>query len=222
MYSVNKRKIPFFSVIITTFNRDDIVSRAIDSLIAQSYTDWEAIIVDDGSTDNTKTIIDHYIQKYSNIRYLFHSNRGCGLSKTAGIIASTGLYITFLDSDDEYAADHLEIRKSILVENPEVALVHGGIKVIGDPFVPDAENHNHKIHLKDCNVGGTFFFRKDLFERIGGYSEKHFADDKDFFSKVEKAGLVIGRTYQETYIYHRDSQDSICNQIMKQNENKIK
>ncbi len=185
--------------------------RAIDSLVAQTEPDWEAIIVDDGSSDDTFRVVRNYSENHQNIRYLYHSNRGPGQSKTAGILASSGIFITFLDSDDEYEAGHLEFRKNIIIQNPDVDLIHGGCRIIGSPYVPDVDNPGAMIHLDECAIGGTFVFRRELAVELGGFSDKRFGDDADFFAKVDRQGYSIGKTEKPTYIYHRDTEDSICN-----------
>src|SRR5699024_11152760 len=98
---------PFFSVIICTYNRAKIITRALDSLIKQKDSDWEAIIIDDGSMDNTKEIIQPYLKK-SPIRYFKKEHSGLAHSRNAGIQLTKGKYITCLDTDDEYAPEHLQ------------------------------------------------------------------------------------------------------------------
>ncbi len=197
-----------------SYNRRYIIERAINSLLSQSEQDWELIVVDDGSSDNTFQLINSYIKKYPRIRYMHHENRGVGLSRNAGIEASCGMYITFLDSDDEYKPNHLEVRKRLILQHPGVDLIHGGIEILGDPFVPDAANTGCLIHLDNCVTGGTFIFKKELAKSVGGFVNVEIGDDLEFFRNVEKAGYVTGKTSEPTYIYHRDSDDSICNRLM--------
>lgn len=211
MISAYNSIMPFFSVVIATYNRAGTLPRALDSLIAQTETDWEAIVVDDGSTDNTFDLVKSYCLKYQRIKYIFQSNRGPGLAKNAGILASSGLFVTFLDSDDEYKPEHLESRKRLLIENPKVGLLHGGYEIVGNPFVPDKFKPGKFIHLDNCVVGGTFVIRKETAVRLGGYSAAEYGDDTEFFGKAAGAGLLIGKTEEKTYIYHRESFDSICN-----------
>lgn len=115
---------PSVSVIIPTYNRDKYISIAIDSVLNQSYQNFEIIIVDDGSTDTTKEIIAGYIREYGNkIRYFFQDNKGPGGAKNLGIRESKGKYITFLDSDDKLLKESLEERVAFLEQNPDVYLV---------------------------------------------------------------------------------------------------
>jgi glycosyltransferase involved in cell wall biosynthesis len=96
-----KPAIPFFSVIITTYNRADLLVRALDSLICQTENDWEAIIIDDGSNDDTAERISPFLNSEKRIVYIRQQRRGASVAKNTGIFLSKGKYITFLDSDDE-------------------------------------------------------------------------------------------------------------------------
>ena len=107
---------PFFSIIIATYNRAQLIIRAINSLISQTEEDWEAIIVDDESTDDTYTRILPYLESNNKIKYLKKVHSGEALTKNEGIWSSAGKYVSFLDSDDEYDPLHLETRKKILMQ----------------------------------------------------------------------------------------------------------
>ncbi len=102
---------PFFSVIITTYNRGNLLKRALDSLLAQTESDWEAIIIDDGSTDDTEVQMKPYLQKSKKIKYKKKKREGYSLAKNAGVSFAFGKFITFLDSDDEYDPAHFGIEK---------------------------------------------------------------------------------------------------------------
>ncbi|MBK9246757.1 MAG: glycosyltransferase family 2 protein [Ignavibacteria bacterium] len=210
MTTIYDKRIPFFSVIIPTFNRAALLPRALKSLLSQSEHDWEGIICDDGSTDETFDIAKAYIAKCPNIRYVYHQNRGTGLTRNSGLLAACGIYATFLDSDDEYLPTHLAIRKEILLDYPEADLLHDSVKIIGETFVPDKNNPYRSISLADCVIGGTFFVKRELALGLGGFSALRYADDADFFERAQKAGFTIGETDAQTYIYHRDTPDSLC------------
>jgi glycosyltransferase involved in cell wall biosynthesis len=147
---------------------------------------------------------------------VYHSNRGTGLSRNAGLLASCGLFVTFLDSDDEYLPDHLATRREILHSYPEVDLLHGGTEIVGNPYVPDKNDTSRTIHLSECVIGGTFVVRRDRALALGGYGTMRYADDTDFFERAHNAGYVIGETDAATYRYHRDTPDSLCNTVMRE------
>jgi glycosyltransferase involved in cell wall biosynthesis len=96
----------FFSIILPTYNRAHMLAKAMDSVLAQTFKDWELIIVDDGSTDNTEDLV----KSYSDPRIHYHrqENRERSAARNAGISLAVGKYICFLDSDDYYLPDHLQ------------------------------------------------------------------------------------------------------------------
>jgi len=98
---------PFFSVIIPTFNRASLLPRAIDSVLKQTFADWEVIIVDDGSKDNTKEVVEKYADQ--RIRYIYQTNAERSVARNNGIDNAKGQYICFLDSDDYYLPNRLEL-----------------------------------------------------------------------------------------------------------------
>jgi len=133
------------------------------------------------------------------------------LTKNAGILASSGLFITFLDSDDEYKPDHLSLRKAMLEEYTHLDLLHGGVSIIGDPYVPDMNNPDQLIHLSECIIGGTFVFSATAIHGLNGFDNVSYGDDTKLFEKAEQAGLSIAKTDYPSYVYHRDMPDSLCN-----------
>ena len=201
---------PFFSIICCTYQRAALLPRAIASVIAQSERDWELIIVDDGSTDDTRHVVQSYAADHPSIRYMWHTNRGISRSRNAGLLASTGLFVTFIDSDDEYKDDHLEVRRQVLVDHPHVEFVHGGIDVIGDATVPDKDDPSRRIHLDECVVGGTFVIRRDVLLSLGGFDNVAYADDAMLHERASAAGVVIARIDYPSYVYYRDTPDSMC------------
>ncbi|HTO17291.1 MAG TPA: glycosyltransferase family A protein [Edaphocola sp.] len=206
-----EQKLPFFSVIITTYNRAALIERALYSLISQVEKDWQGIIIDDGSCDRTPSVIAPYLEKYPSLIYLRQENKGCPSAKNAGIILSSGRYISFLDSDDEYEKEHLKLRKTFLTKNPETELLHGGMKIIGEPFVPDRFDLDKRIHLNDCVVGGTFFIKRTVFNQIGNFGATSIGHDAEYFERAEVAGINIAKVNFPTYIYHKDNPDAMTN-----------
>ena len=90
---------PAVSVIIPCYNHAHYLCRAVQSVLAQTYADWEAIIVDDGSTDNTREVATRFSDP--RVRYIYQENRGLSAARNTGISAAQGSYLAFLDADDE-------------------------------------------------------------------------------------------------------------------------
>ena len=105
---------PSVSVVIPTYNRARYVKKAIESVLAQTFTDYEIIVIDDGSTDNTKDLLQPF---FSKIIYIFQENKGVSAARNVGIIAAKGEWIAFLDSDDEWDRRKLKKQLKFNLEN---------------------------------------------------------------------------------------------------------
>ena len=106
------------SVIIPTYNRVNLLNRAINSVLRQTFSDFEVIVVDDSSEDDTKAVVETL--KDPRIRYICHDeNRGAAAARNTGIRVSRGEHIAFLDSDDEWLSKKLELQIDALTKNPE-------------------------------------------------------------------------------------------------------
>lgn len=203
---------PFFSVILCTYNRATLLPRALDSLIAQTDAGWELILVDDGSTDNTAEVIRDWIAQHPQaaVVHIHHTNIGLAASRNVGAGAASGEWLTFLDSDDFYAPEHLAARRRVLEQHPAVDFLHGGVTVIGDPYVADKDNPDQLIHLDECLIDATVFIRRAAFLALGGIPLVPYAPANAFHQRVLAAGLTVMKTDQPTYIYDRTTPDSIC------------
>jgi glycosyltransferase involved in cell wall biosynthesis len=205
---------PFFTIVITTFNRALLLTRALDSLISQTEKDWEAIIVDDGSDDDTYCYVLPYLKLYSNIVYLRQRHKGEAFAKNAGLWSATGKYVTFLDSDDEFDPTHLASRRSVLMKDQSVKFLHGGAIILGNQLVPDRFDNRIKVNLKDCVIGGTFFIDRKTAILLGGLKDIHIGADAELFDRAKKSGINIVEVKRPTYIYHHETDDSITNRMI--------
>lgn len=203
----------FFSVVICTYNREKLLPRALNSLTKQKYKDFEVIIVDDGSTDRTFSIYQEF-RNTLNLRYIYQQNKGLSLSRNVGGFSANGEYITFLDSDDEYKDEHLQTRYELLKENRNIDLLMGGVEVIGNNYVPDANNLDKLINISECVIGGTFFIKKEFFYKLQGFRQLDYSDDYDFYQRALDEKAKILKVDFPTYVYYRDTEDSICNTII--------
>src|SRR6185369_7640984 len=104
------------SVIIPTYNSARFLTEAIDSVLAQSFKDFEILVIDDGSTDETKAMMQRY---GSPVRYIYQANAGVAAARNRGIAESRGKYIAFLDADDAWCARKLETQLNALARNAD-------------------------------------------------------------------------------------------------------
>lgn len=217
-----RKRLPAISVIICTYNRIKLLPRALESLRQQTITDWEGVIIDDGSTDNTPAFAATLLDIDNQFRYYRQENGGLTMARNAGLRQARAPWVTFLDSDDEYAAEHLEVRLNYLRDHPDTNLLYGGAKIVGGPdFVPDFLDPTQSISLSKCYIGGTFVLRRDWAIDIGGFNRPDYGNDYDLAQRALASG-VVRKIDAPTYIYHRDAPDSMCNLMEKscQRENR--
>ncbi len=211
---------PIVSVLIPLYNRKKYIKRAIISVLNQSFKNFEIIIIDDGSTDTVEKVLFPLLKKEKKVKYIRHSNRGPALSLNEGMNLAQSEFITFLDSDDEYTKNHLSKRVKYFRDNPRTDLTYSTAKIIGkdkDMYVPDVRNPKNLIHLDDCIIGGTFFGKKEVFEKLNGFRDI-YAYDYDFHKRAVMKFKVV-KLDMPTYIYYRNTSDSILTHLKKKHGN---
>jgi glycosyltransferase involved in cell wall biosynthesis len=172
---------PLVSVVIATYNMGQYVGAAIESVLAQTYPNVELLVVDDGSTDNTREIVQRYLGD-SRVRYLSQKNAGQTVAKNAGIRASTGKYVGFCDADDQWMPDKLAKQVPVLEARPEVAVVYSKVSYIVEPPAPPVEELNipcpsgkvtEDLYLVNFVPFGTALVRREALDRAGSFDEKY-------------------------------------------------
>jgi glycosyltransferase involved in cell wall biosynthesis len=166
---------PNVSVIIPTHNRRDFVREAIASVLAQTYQDFELIVVDDGSTDDTSEIV----REFPGIRYIVQENRGVSAARNRGVSHSSGGMLAFLDSDDLWQPRKLEAQIGFFAARPEARIcqteeiwLRNGVRVNprNKHKKPTGDIFARSLHL--CLVSpSAVMMRRELFECMGGFDE---------------------------------------------------
>jgi len=116
------------SVIVPCYNYGWVLAETLDSLIAQTYQDWECLVVDDGSTDNTREVVEAYRARDSRFRYIHQENAWMSAARNNGLRQAIGQYVQFLDADDLLAPRKLEIQVALLEARPELDIVYGNVR----------------------------------------------------------------------------------------------
>jgi glycosyltransferase involved in cell wall biosynthesis len=136
---------PAVSVIIPSYNRAALLPRAVDSVIAQTFSDWEIIVVDDGSTDATPRLLENYAALLGNrFQGIRQARRGCSAARNRGIDAAAGRFVAFLDSDDEYRPAKLERQLTLFQKVPSLGFVYGDYSFVDEEGI----FHASAIHAK--------------------------------------------------------------------------
>ena len=130
---------PFFSVIIPTYNRAGSIGEAIQSVLSQTFTNFEVIVVDDGSTDDTKEIVLEIVEGDDRTRYIHQQNQERSAARNNGIALAKGTYICFLDSDDMYMANHLAAFHSCILDQTDPIRIYLSYAFGEVPFVPETD-----------------------------------------------------------------------------------
>jgi glycosyltransferase involved in cell wall biosynthesis len=142
---------PLFTIVIPTFNREKLLPVALDSILNQSFEDWECIVVDDGSTDNTKELVHKYINRDNRFKYIYQENAERSAARNNGIENAKGKWICFLDSDDYFLNNRLENFYQYINENKlNNVLIFSGIA-----FTSDEEYYEREVtidRLLEINV----------------------------------------------------------------------
>jgi glycosyltransferase involved in cell wall biosynthesis len=191
--------VPKASVIIPTYNHDRFVSQAVDSALAQTYPDVEVVVVDDGSTDQTRTQLAKY---EGQIDYIYQENKGLSAARNAGILAARGDYFLFLDADDLVSSDKLELHVPLLEARPDFGLVYSGWKYIDEDntqVLGEVRPGKQGQVLKDLLCRTLFFppgaavVRRECLDQVGLFDEScPAAADTDMWVSIARAGYAFG------------------------------
>jgi glycosyltransferase involved in cell wall biosynthesis len=203
---------PLVSVIIIFLDMDKYIKEAIESVLAQTYSHWELLLIDDGSTDNSSEIALQYAAQYpEKIRYLEHSNhqnRGMSTSRNLGIQNAEGEYVAFLDADDYWLPERLEVHVRALDSFPKVGMLYGSTKYWFSWM--DRPEDRERDFIPKLRVRRTTLFdppeliplllegkvevpctcsilvRRELAKKIGGFEEsfRGMYEDQVFYAKI--------------------------------------
>jgi len=202
---------PTISVVITCYNQGKYLREAIESVLAQSYEYCEIIIVDDGSTDHTKFVVDGYPQ----VKYIYQVNQGVSSARNTGIEHSNGEFICFLDADDWLLPNGLEINLQHIEENKEVAFVSGAYVFVNmyypfarfvsaerlnreerytvdEPKFPETRDH-YKQFLRGNYIGmhAAVLYRHWVFEEFRFDTSLTGCEDYDLFLRISRKYPVL-------------------------------
>ncbi len=199
---------PFISVIMPVYNGEKLLTTAIESVLKQNQPSLELIIVDDGSTDNSKEIAKSFENQ---IKYLYQENQGAGAARNHGLENARGDIIGFLDADDLWPADILS-RQLHHLEDDQVELVMGHTQC-----VREIETEDGKIGFEKLTdpllvpLMGSYMLRKSVFQKVGYFNpELRMSEDVDWFLQVRECGVKIVTMPEVTLLYRRH-QDNITN-----------
>ncbi|HEY9852801.1 MAG TPA: glycosyltransferase [Leptolyngbyaceae cyanobacterium] len=222
---------PTISVVIPAFNAEKTIQETIESVLNQTFSDFELLVINDGSQDSTLDVIDNI--KDERIKVFSYPNAGVAASRNRGIAQATGEYIAFLDADDLWTSDKLEAQLKALQENPQAAVAYSWtdyideysqflrpgmhVTVNGDVYAEILE----KFFLEN---GSNFLVRKEALLVVGGFDELIFGpEDWDICIRLAaKYQFVAVPRSQILYRLNRTSNQSISSQLARQESQNLK
>lgn len=192
---------PTISVVIPTRNRGQYIKQALDSVFAQTYTDYEIIVVDDGSTDNTRELLAP-LDREKTIRYEYQEPRGVSAARNRGVNLVHGRYVAFLDSDDLFLPTKLEKQMSVFEKDPQLGFVHCNFikfddkgKNHGVRDISRFRGHIYPQMLHEWSVlmaMPCMLVRTEVMKEVGGFDETMaWAEDMDLWRRIAR-GYRVG------------------------------
>ena len=189
--------VPTVTGIIGTYNRAELLRDAIDSVLKQTCQDWELLVVDNGSTDQTRTVVAGY--RDARVRYILNGTPtgSCAAPRNIGIQQARGRYLAFLDDDDVWYPDKLAVCVRELEAHPDAALVCHAQRVVQDgrfvtvsvwgPWSPDM--YERLLYERNCLSPGAVVIRTEVLRRIGGFDVQEAylgCDDYDLWIRLAR------------------------------------
>lgn len=178
---------PAVSVIVPTYDRANLLADAIESICAQGVGDLEIVVVDDGSSDGTESLL---ASLDAPIRYLRQEHKGVSAARNRGLAAAAGGLIAFLDSDDVWPAGSLPVRRAFLDARPDVEVVHGRTRV-----VDRGASHSRSGVEKEARptpLLGSMLCRRSVFDLVGPFDEElHHAEDVEWLARMKEKGVSV-------------------------------
>lgn len=218
---------PKVSVIIPAYNVGPYITETLESLFAQTFGDWEAIVVNDGSTDDTEARVRPYLPR---IVYLSQSNGGVMAARNAGLRAASGRYIALLDGDDVWMPRFLEVLAAMLESDGGLGGAFPNAVFWGSPRY-DGRLHQdlfpvaspvtfERVLRRECHIFGSLVLRRDAVEALDGFDEGlrgQGSEDFDLWLRMLLNGYRFGFT-REPLVRYRWRSDSLSNSGLAQLE----
>lgn len=195
---------PIVSIIVPSYNQGQFLQDALDSVLAQTYANWECIIVNDGSEDNTKEIALSYCHQDSRFHYIEQPNQGVSVARNNAIKASHGDFILPLDGDDKLGASFLENAINCMTSCPQMTLVYSRVgnfdNVSEEIFFPEYKYED--FIWANCIVNTAMYRRAD-YERTIGYNPnmKDGLEDWDFWLSLLSEESLVYRIDEILFFY---------------------
>lgn len=181
------------SVIMPTRNRLEFLKEAIASVLSQTFRDWELIVIDDGSTDNTRAIVEAYARNDFRIRYVYRPKGGLSGLRALGVLLAQGTFVTFLDDDDAFYPEKLERQVEFLEKRSDVGLVYSYLDMVDEHknfqrIWPTRPALSFIELVRECTIQpNAALVRREVFAKIGSFrTDLKSCDDYDLWLRISR------------------------------------
>jgi glycosyltransferase involved in cell wall biosynthesis len=222
---------PVVSIVMPAFNRERFIAAAIDSVLAQTFTDWELLIIDDGSSDGTPAIAGRYVERDARIHLTRQANSGVTVARNTAIRRARGRYVAFLDSDDLWPPGKLERQVGAFDAHPDAAFIYTGYVLMNEDGTPRRTvrpdrrwqgDIHRKLWLEDNEIlGPTVMVATAMLSRVGLFDEAlKGAENLDLRLKLSKLGPVF---YVDDALYrYRKHADTLTSRTELMDEQQLR
>ena len=206
---------PLVSVIVPCYKQAGFLPETLDIILAQTYDNWECIVIDDGSPDNTEEVAGEYVKKDSRIKYMRQENQGVSAARNNAIRHSNGKYILPLDADDLITPIYLEEAVAYFESHPECKLVYGLAEKFGAENGPwDLAEYSFQKMLFENLIFNPAMFRRSDFDKTIGYNEnmREGVEDWDFWLTLLGPDDKVHRLDKLVYLYRikKESRNTVA------------
>ena len=204
---------PKVSILIANYNNGIFIKAAIDSVLIQTHTNWEVIIVDDASTDNTIKTVKKYLHDERIKLHINEENKGCGFTKKKCVELATGKYCGFLDPDDSLDKNAIHQMVNVLEKNKDCSLAYSRLNICDEKlnylyssnFAAQIKSSSSYLYHKSGTVSAFAVFRLNSYLQTDGINKiLKRAVDQDLYLKLEEVGkLLLVEEYLYNYRQHK-------------------
>lgn len=200
---------PLVSVVVPVYNGERFLASALQSVFDQDYRPLEVIVVDDGSVDDSAKIA----RSFREVHYICQSSQGAAAARNAGVAATRGEFVAFLDADDVWAPNKLNVQMSYLLEHPEVGYVVAKERNFLESGTEYPTWLTEELFMKEHTfvfLPSALVIRKSVFYQVGEFDPDYvIGEDKDWFIRASDA-RVQGFVVPETLLYRRIHDSNLC------------
>ena len=197
---------PMVSIVVPAYNHGQWIAETLTSVLRQTFTDWEAIVVDDGSTDETAQVAAGFAPR---IRYLRQENQGVSAARNRGLALGSGRYVAFLDDDDVWPPDKLELQVRALEAAPQVGMCYGAVCTMRGEWVGDCSKPTYRGDIllpllrRRIRLGpSAVLIRRDVLDDVGGFDTR-FSVSADYDLWLRIAARFPADYVDKPVLYYR-------------------